>query len=588
MEKTELSNFLKQVRKFEKTINNEQGIKIAVIGSCSIQYFVKILRFYLAEIGIQSTIYEGEYNGINMDVFNPNSELYRFAPEYVIILSYYKDIHEFPPLLANRSVVDMYLNRQKEYFMNLWKKLSEISNVQILQSNIVIPYERLFGNQEYQKIFTKNSFLSEVNQMFIQNRYSNVSIVDVNALSNNIGKYNWFDPKAYFLNKAALRLEYMPEFVQCFVRQINALRGGIKKCLVLDLDNTLWGGVVGDEGWENIQIDPNNAVGEAYREFQLYCYALHKRGVILAVCSKNEENIAKEVFEKNENMILRLDDISCFVANWENKADNLCKIAKELNIGIDSMVFFDDNSAERAIIKQYLPQVHVIDVPQDPALYILQMEKEQPFDWLQITKEDLDRTSSYNYNQQRQQLQESFVNYDEYLQALKMKGSISYVEKSDLIRFTQLINKSNQFNLRTIRYTESDIEQMIENENYRCLYAKLSDRYSNYGIISCVILKKERNVCFIDTWVMSCRVLKRGVENMMFEGIINAANEMGCTSLRAEYIATKKNHMVEDFYDKLGFTYMGTKEAGKSYKEYFMKTLKCELNYYIKEEKEDD
>ena len=207
-------------------------------------------------------------------------------------------------------------------------------------------------------------------------------------------------------------------------------------------------------------------------------------------------------------MILKLDDISCFIANWENKADNLHRIAHELNIGIDSLVFFDDNPAERKIIKQFIPEVHVIDVPKDPALYVLQMEKEQPFEWLQITKEDIERTKSYGDNKKRQKLQDSFVNYDDYLKALDMKGKVGRVGKEEITRFTQLINKSNQFNLRTVRYSESDIEVFAVERDVRCLYEKLSDQYSDYGIISCVILKKDGEACFIDTWVMSCRVLK--------------------------------------------------------------------------------
>lgn len=589
MDKLELSALLKLVRKSEKTQVTEDGPKIAVLGSCSIQYFVKILRYYLGQEGLHCKIYEGEYNGINMDVFDASSALYAFQPDYVIVLPFYTDVKDVPPLLADEKTIEQYLERTKEYYQRVWKQLSSISNVRILQGNFVIPPNRVLGNLEYQEEYARNSFFKVVNETLVKEKPSNVTIVDLDALSSNIGKYNWFDYSSYFLNKAAIRLEYMPEYVMCFVRQIKALRGNTKKCLVLDLDNTIWGGVVGDDGWEGIQIDPNNAVGEAYRFFQTYCLALRKRGVILAVCSKNDESIAKEPFEKNENMILRLDDISCFVANWENKADNLRKIAHELNIGIDSLVFFDDNPAEREIVKQFVPEVHVVDVPTDPALYVLQMEKEQPFEWMQITKEDLERTDSYSGNQKRQQLQESFVNYDEYLKALDMKGEVARVQQGDVARFAQLINKSNQFNLRTIRYAEADVQQMLADENVCCLYGKLSDRYSNYSIISCVILRKENDICFIDTWVMSCRVLKRGVESMMFEGILKAATEMGCTSMKAEYIRTKKNQMVESFYESLGFDLLETKDDDSGFqKEYQLNSLNIKPVHYIKEDYQND
>lgn len=585
MDKLELSMLLKQVRKNEKSQVPEEGPKVAVLGSCSNQYFVKILRYYLGQEGMHCKIYEGEYNGINMDVFDTSSLLYQFAPDYVIILPFYTDIKDTPPLLSDEETIRQYINGIKKYYKRLWTHLEELPNVRIIQGNFVIPPVRSLGNLEYQEAYSFNSFLKAVNEMLVKEKPTNVTIVDLDSLSSNIGKYNWFDYPSYFLNKAAVRLEYMPEVVMCFVRQIKALQGNTRKCMVLDLDNTLWGGVIGDDGCDGIQIDPNNAIGEAYRFFQSYCRELCKRGVILAICSKNDEAIAKEPFERNENMILQLDDISCFVANWENKADNLRKIANELNIGIDSLVFFDDNPAERKIINQFLPEVHVVDVPEDPALYVLQMEKEQPFEWLQITKEDLERTRSYGNNQKRQQLQDSFVNYDEYLKALAMKGRVGRVGQEEIARFTQLINKSNQFNLRTIRYSEADIQKLTEDDNTCCLFGKLADQYSNYGIISCVILRKEDDTCFIDTWVMSCRVLKRGVEYMMYEHIIKSALEMGCTSISAEYIRTKKNKMVENFYESIGFNLLSTREDnGKFIKKYSKSNLDDKPVYYIEEE----
>lgn len=589
MDKLELSELLKQVRKYEKSQTAKDGTKIAVIGSCSIQYFVKILRYYLGKEGLNCKIYEGEYNGINMDVFDSSSALYQFHPDYIIILPFYTDVKDFPPLLADGKTVRQYVDGVLDYYIRIWNQLSAISNVRILHGNFVIPPIRVLGNLEYTEAFSTNAFLNTINELLVIEKPANVTVVDLDALSNNIGKYNWFDYSSYFLNKAAVRLEYMPEYVMCFVRQIKALMGNTKKCLVLDLDNTLWGGVVGDEGWQDIQVDPNNAVGEAYRFFQAYCLALRKRGVILAVCSKNDELIAKEPFEKNENMILRLKDISCFIANWENKADNLQKIASELNIGIDSLVFFDDNPAEREIVKQFVPEVHVIDVPEDPALYVLQMEKEQPFEWLQITKEDLERTDSYSGNRQRLQLQERFVDYNEYLKALDMRGKVARVKQGNVARFTQLINKSNQFNLRTIRYLESDVQLMLNDEATCCLYGKLSDRYSDYGIISCIILRKENEVCFIDTWVMSCRVLKRGVENMMFEAVQKAVADMGCSSIKGEYRKTKKNQMVENFYESLGFDLIKTMEDESGFrKEYLLNHLNIKVNHYIKEDYKND
>ena len=458
MEKLELSNLLKAIRKFEKeSVDDNQGLRIAIIGSTALQYFVKFLKYALHHEGIKCSILEGEYDSIRFEVFDNNSQLYAFKPNIVILLPFFTDLKQYPTLLATKKEVYTLLSQEISYYKTVWEYLSQIDKVNILQANFVLPPIKELGNLEFQIESSKGSFIREVNQKLNQEKLSNVIIVDADALSNNIGKYNWFNYSAYYLNKAPVSLEFMPEFVDLFVQEIKALNGNTKKCLVLDLDNTLWGGVVGDVGFDSIQIDPNNAVGEAFRSFQSYCLNLKRRGVILAVCSKNELEIAKEPFLKNENMILKLDDISCFVANWENKAENLKAISQQLNIGTESFVFFDDNPAEREIVKQFLPEVRVIEVPNDPALYVLQMEKEHPFEWLQITKEDLVRSQSYLENKERMAMQEKFVNYTEYLQALDMKGGVYQTTDSEVSRFAQLINKSNQFNLRTIRYTESDI-----------------------------------------------------------------------------------------------------------------------------------
>ena len=588
MEKQELSHLLGQIRKFEKRSLPKGSTKIAVLASFSIQYFVKILRYYLAECGWNCEIYEGEYNGIYSEVCYPESGLYRFSPDYVLLLPFYEDIKEYPALLAEKEEIASCLNEVEKYYRQIWEALHQISHVKIIQSNLVIPPVKILGNLEYQTEFSVCRYLEKVNDRILRAKPPYVTMVDAEHLSCNIGKYQWFDYPSYFLHKAGVHLEYMPEFVNLFVRQMNVHEGKIKKCLVLDLDNTLWGGIVGDDGWDGIQLDPNHAVGEAYRAFQRYLLGLKNRGVILAICSKNEETAAKEPFEKNRNMILHLDDISCFVANWEDKASNLRKIAEELNIGIDSLVFFDDNPAERDIVRRYIPEVYVVEVPSDPALYVLQMEKESPFEWLQLTKEDLQRTSSYQENKKRGKLQENFVNYREYLKALEMKGSAKTLIEKDIERFAQLINKSNQFNVRTIRYTEADIREMLKKDSICCIAAKLADRYSQYGIISCVILRKRGEICQIDTWVMSCRVLKRGVEYMMYEAVLKEAAKMGCVTLAAEYRRSKKNSMVENFYEELGFQVTGIYEENNEWrKEYIQKGPSNIKEYFIEEDKDE-
>lgn len=566
-EPMQIINKSRRYAKNLKKSGNSATLKVAVLGSCSIQYFTTVLRYLLHCDGIDVDIYESEYNGITMDVFDKQSALYTFNPNIVIILIHFLDVKIFPALLEEKEKTDSLINDTFLYYSNLWNLLSEIDSVQILQSNFVIPPEHILGNLENQSSYSKTRFYLNLNRKFVEEKNKNVIIVDVDLISNYVGKYQWIDYKSYFLNKAPCKIDFIPELANVFERQILAIKGKTKKCIVLDLDNTLWGGVVGDDGCDGIQLDPNNAIGEAYRYFQTYLLELKKRGVILAICSKNDEENAKEPFIKNRNMILQLDDISCFIANWENKADNIRRIARELNIGIDSLVFFDDNPAEREIVKRFVPECHVVEVPKDPANYVIQLDKECVFDWVQLTKEDIMRSNSYIENRNRTNLENQFVDYKEYLKALDMKGQAECLTSSDIERFTQLLNKSNQFNLRTQRYTESQIDEIINRKDGKCIYVRLQDKFSEFGIVSCVVLKKIESVCFIESWVMSCRVLKRGVEKFMFKKIIEESKNWGCRQIIGEYIESPKNGMVKDFYESLGFS---LKENSNKKKKYFM------------------
>jgi FkbH-like protein len=323
---------------------------------------------------------------------------------------------------------------------------------------------------------------------------------------------------------------------------------------VLDLDNTLWGGVIGDDGIEGINIDPNNAIGEAFLAFQGFVKTLKDRGVILAVCSKNEDNAAREPFEKLKNMILKIDDIACFAANWNDKASNIKHIAAKLNIGTDSLVFFDDNPAERQLVRQFLPEVEVIEVPSDPALYVRALNEAMCFEWAQLSSEDILRSDTYIKDIKRSELEQTAGDYDTYLRSLEMKARIINVSNTELARFTQLINKSNQYNLRTKRYTEAAITAMMKNvDEYALICIDFEDKFGNYGIISSIIMQRIKDIAFIDTWVMSCRVLKRGIENVVLEAMYNAASIWGSEWIVGEYLPTKKNKLVANLYSELGF-----------------------------------
>lgn len=546
-------SILKLARELKKEINVSEGKRIAVLGSCSLHYFVMVLKLFLIKYDINADLYEGEYDGINMAILDNNSTLYKFQPEIVIILCNYRDIRDMPLPFSTKADIDTFITDKGQYYKKLWVYLSKLQGCHIFQSNFVTPIERSLGNLEANLYCSERNIYHLINRELINNKLPNVTIVDMEYMASLVGKENWFDYTLFFTSKVDFSLKYVGLVCETYAQQISALQGKIRKCLIVDLDNTIWGGVVADEGPRGIKIDPNDAIGEAYQFFQRYILKLKSRGVLLAVISKNDYQLAKEPFDINENMILKYDDFSSFIANWNSKAINIDIVAKELNISTDSLVFFDDNPAEREIVKMYHPEVLVIDVPENVAEYVLALEKAHPFEWLNLTEEDLNRGCCYKSNKERKQLNSQFEDYQEYLLALRLKGKVDFLKEENTVRFAQLINKSNQFNLRTQRYSEAEILKMLQNERYKLLTVTLEDRFSKFGIISCVILKKIEEKCFIDTWVISCRVIKRDVEYLTFNKILEIAKQWGCKTILGEYIPTKKNILVKDFFPKLGF-----------------------------------
>lgn len=528
------AEFLRLIRRAEKQniyAEAEKTIRIAILGSYSIQYIVKALRYLLFEqYRLNADIFEGDYDGIAKTLLDAGSDYYQFHPDVTVIL-------------PDSSMTDT------AFFTNIWRRLPG----HILQANLVVPELAALGNLEINTPSSRNFQIMEANLSLARQKPGNVTLLDFDGLAARVGKARWFDYPAYFSTKQGFSLDFLEEACFLIGRQIGALYGKAKKCLVLDLDNTLWGGVAGDDGWDGIVLDPNDPVGEAYRYFQQFVLSLKERGVILAVCSKNEPDTAREPFRKNPNMMLKLSDIACFVANWQDKPQNLRRIAEELNIGTDSLVFFDDNPAEREIVRMCLPETAVIDVPADPARYAEALSNSGVFDWINITNEDLNRAATYQSNRERNRLLEESADYDAYLAALEMVYGIGFLDESRIPRFTQLINKTNQFNLRTQRYTEAQIREMLADPSCRLIYAELSDKFDRYGLISCVILKDN----FIDTWVMSCRVFKRRVEEELFRFIL----EHTAGDLYGEYLPTTKNGLVKDFYKQIGFKETG--EEGK-------------------------
>ncbi|MBF0440621.1 MAG: HAD family hydrolase [Oligoflexales bacterium] len=554
---TELFSLVKKFNKKKSNyiIDNSKNLiecKLAIFGSTTTSFITDLLEFYLFAHGIKPTIFEGVYNSVISEITNVGSDFRKFRPNLVLLMSDVRqELQHFPKIFATQDEIDQWVNERLIFFHQLWKG---VGDSQIIQTLFVIPDERTLGAFECNVPFSKNVCIQRLNLALIEHRPANVVFLDLDFLAARFGKRRWGDPKNYFLNKQPFSfdaLELVVFHVSCLVR---SLMGRPKKCLVLDLDNTLWGGIIGDDGIAGIKLDPNDPEGEAFIAFQKYVKALKERGVLLAVCSKNDENIAKSVFFQHPAMVLQLDDIACFVANWRDKATNIHQIARILNIGMDSIVFFDDNPVEREIVRQNCQDVQVIEVPDDPSLYIAALDEACAFDWGQLSHEDTLRTASYVNDVRRKELEVSCVNYDDFLSSLGLEVQIGRITDHQITRFTQLINKSNQFNFRTIRYCEADIIMMMgDRDNHVLLYCDLNDKFSNYGLISAVILKRESNYVFVDTWVMSCRVLNRGVEKAVTNSMVEIAKKWGCDNLWVEYIPTKKNNLVSNLPVELGF-----------------------------------
>ena len=589
---TDGSTLLSLARKFSKVesrYREEKSVdliqkKIALLGSTSIEHFMESVKLFLYQDGILPSIYRGGYGDIVNQIFDSDSELYRFQPDILIILTDYRDIKNYPPLFAPQDEINEWVEEQTSFYRQLWDKVAEGGNVQIIQSTFVTPIERFLGNLEVNYSFSQTNCINQLNFSLTTNKPTHVSFFDLDYMASFFGKRAWFSEKDYFFSKQGFSFDAFGLVATNLSSMVSSICGQSRKCLVLDLDNTLWGGVIGDDGLEGINISPNDVIGEAFLHFQSYVKKLKSRGVILAVCSKNEKNIALQPFQEHPDMVLRLDDISCFIANWQDKARNIREIAEELNIGLDGLVFFDDNPAEREIVKQYLPEVAVVDVPDDPVMYVRALEENNYFDWSQLGKEDINRSESYVQNRNREKLKSRSGSYEDYLTSLEMRAKIDVISELEQPRFTQLINKTNQFNFRTKRYTPAEIATMSDDPNqYRLVYLSLKDKFSNYGLIACVILKKKDDTAFIDTWVMSCRVFKRNLEYITLNYLKDSAREWGCQFLEGEYLPTAKNALIKDLFPKFGFEHLkyNQDETGDNYRLDLNDPNKNDLFKYI-------
>jgi len=516
---------------------------------------VSNLDVFLLSRGIRASFYEGSYGHFYEDAVVDSSALIDFQPDIVYVCTTSRNAQNLPALLDSQEQVDLHAEAELARFRSIWSSLQrQLPNSTILQNNFdPLPVSGL-GNLSATASYGKANFLNRLNGEFAAVARSNAKllIVDLNGLATQVGMNQWFSPQYWY----SYKMPWTPNGIVVLANSVSALvaasYGRTKKCLVLDLDNTLWGGVIGDDGMDNLQLGRETPLGEAYSAFQTYCKALKDRGVILAVCSKNNIEIARSGFSHPDS-VLTLADFAAFHANWEPKHQNIEAIAKDLNIGLDSLVFVDDNPAERAIVSAQLPMVMVPDVGDDVSRFPEILESTGYFEAISISTEDTQRAHLYADNAQRTTFQSAFANYGEYLASLEMEAEIAPFTATYLDRIAQLTNKSNQFNLTTRRYSRAELESLATRTDHITLYGRLRDRFGDNGLVSVVLGHFHGGSCHIDLWLMSCRVLRRDMEFAMLDSLVAQARAKGVTRLLGYYYRTTKNDMVSEHYSALGF-----------------------------------
>lgn len=537
-------------------------VRIAILSGSTVDDIKNILELFLLASGIKPVFYRSEYNKFYEDAVFGNAELDKFKPEIVVVFTGAVNIVNWPSVFDIQSVVNEKLAAEYGRFTTVWESLKKRYNPIIIQNNFDLPYESDMGSLS--AVMGRNYFVSTLNEKFAAYAESHEGIYlhDLNGLSARIGLRKWHNPVQYAAYKFAMDYDVMPEVSLGLARIIRAILGRAKKCLVLDLDNTLWGGVIGDDGVESIQIGRETLAAEAYTAWQEYVLRLKDRGVILAVCSKNEEATAKSGFAHPDS-VLKLEDFAAFKANWLPKNENIIAIAREINIGTDSLVFIDDNPAEREIVRQALPEVAVPEVDgKNVFSYIRAIEEAGYFETVAVSADDLKRNETYQANRARQELSANAASYDDFLKSLDMKAEIDEFKPVYFDRIAQLTGKTNQFNLTTRRYTRAEIESIASDHRYITLYGRLTDKFGDNGLISVVIGEKRGEELHILLWLMSCRVLKRGMEENMLDTLVAKAALAGCKKLVGYYYPTKKNMMVASLYESFGFAAAGNDGNG--------------------------
>jgi len=532
-------------------------LHVAFLASSTINGFEETMRVKCYQKGIDCVTYVGDYNQYNQEILNQDSELYKFKPDITFLVldtryilgdyffSWYSVPHDDRPKIIAEKISEI---------ENICKTFTNNSDSKLVVTSLQIPNYSPYGIDDEHVTKSLKQVILEINtELFQWNKQHKLLTYDFNQFVRKYGENNIFNYKQFFSGDIKISTEYIPKFIDELMRYVYAVAGMTKKCIVLDLDNTLWGGIIGEDGFDNIKLG-DNPVGRAFVEFQKRLLAINQRGILLAINSKNNFNDAIEVIQKHPSMILGEDNFACVKINWDDKVANLQKIAEELNIGLDSMVFFDDDPINQEYVRESLPEVLVMNLPRDSSQYAKILTEMKEFDALRITEEDTKRSSMYLGQKKRKELENKIEDFNEFLKQMDIEVEVKKADSFSIPRISQLTLKTNQFNLTTRRYQEEDVSKFSSSEDKIVECVQVSDKFGDNGITGTYIIeKKNGDEWIIDTFLLSCRIIGRGVEEIMINQIIENAKLSGVKRIKGEFIPTAKNKPAENFYEKLGF-----------------------------------
>lgn len=528
-------------------------IKVALLGLGTMDFIEPALALALETWELTGEIRRAAYNTYAQEMIDAGSETARFKPDVAVVVNSPMHLPVRPSAYDSQSRVAALVHEVTDYWLGLCSRLHDSTGCEVILDNFHLMPARPTGNLASKLPWDLNTFLRRVNLELGERAPSFLHINDVDTMATVSGLHRWFDARHWYQSKLPVSLVCQPIYAKSIAGIIGAIYGKTAKCLVLDLDNTLWGGIVGDDGVDGINIGQGDAVGEAFQAFQRHLLELKGRGVMLAVCSKNEEEHALAPFQQHPEMVLKRNDFVAFKANWQPKPENLRAIARDLNIGLDSMVFVDDNPRERDQVRQYLPEVRVVELTDDVSEYPHLLDATGWFEVVRLSAEDATRTEQYRANELREQDQKAAGNYATYLAGLNQIAVVAPYDARFLDRISQLVNKTNQFNLTTRRQSRFEVEQEMSDPSRLTAYVRLADRFGDNGLISVFSSVQRGRNLEIDQWLMSCRVFNRGVEHLLFNWIAERARALGVETVYGTFVPTAKNSLTARLYASLGF-----------------------------------